>query len=843
MNSNSGILLSHHSYHYSNIDHVHILCPYNFCSCTCSICNYCYACSCACHQINYNTISENDIVSKTLKNISNQFYRKKGNNNYSLYNVSNRTNINLSSDYLSTRINNIKLNKSSEIHKFSTNYKRRSLSEMNSMRKSQNEERTQNILKIKKSVHNNYSNNISMKSNYRPSFDKQSKISKKSIDESETNKKIRHDKPELNNFRKCGSSSNFNRVKRKIIEIPNNYKYKNDEDSEYFNNLISDVVQKNGKYRNYINSSIDNKIKKNYNNYDEKKTSDNYEINKSKTKIYSDTKYDDYNINNTYDYNYTLKRDIHENNYNKDRNKFNHQNKLINYKYLKQLQKLNEKLTNNKLKYNHYANDENSKFKDNELYDKINFDYYPTKKNIICRINSFHYDFTDKDIKTKELENMKHLLKNKNEEILGYKSKVNSLLKEIEKYKYEIKKLNNEKKEFKAKIKDLEKKSIYRKKSKENLKSNININTKYYANPLTNISNNKNDNDNLCQKKEGTSENKGQLGLSMKLNIKTDLNINESDKQFNINAIKKNISKKSIFAFNFTTNIKSILCFDYLDKSFSYRDYADFGNFQENYFIQNNNQNNKIKTNIAIYLIIENNFYIITGINCDKLFVYNSCQRTINKLCCLKNNHSNGVMINYLNDIICISGDYNKKVERYNKSKNEWVDLPELNIERCKFSACIIKNKYIFCLFGYNYPTKQYLNTIEFLDMENISSWKYLKYKNENLLSLKMTGGLSINYNDEKIIYIGGYNGEHNKPLEHFYQIILEENFEKEENNIVEKIDRKLKDIEKNKKYIFDKGYNTFMNNKDLYYLAFDNHFRAHIFQINNMAHDIFYLN
>ena len=71
-------------------------------------------------------------------------------------------------------------------------------------------------------------------------------------------------------------------------------------------------------------------------------------------------------------------------------------------------------------------------------------------------------------------------------------------------------------------------------------------------------------------------------------------------------------------------------------------------------------------------------------------------------------------MLKYNENIICIGGSYNKKVELYNELKNEWTDLPELQIERSNFASVLFKNKYIFCLFGFNLPTKQYLNSSPF---------------------------------------------------------------------------------------------------------------------------------
>ena len=216
--------------------------------------------------------------------------------------------------------------------------------------------------------------------------------------------------------------------------------------------------------------------------------------------------------------------------------------------------------------------------------------------------------------------------------------------------------------------------------------------------------------------------------------------------------------------------------------------------------------------NKSLFLTIGYNFYIITGENCDLFYVFNALKRTINKLCSLKNNHSNGFMINYNGNIICIGGNYNKKVEIFNESKNEWSDLPELQIERSNFCSVIFKNKYIFCLFGYNLPTKQYLNTIEYLDMENYnnSGWKFLKYKNEDLLSLNLIHCFAINYINKKIIIVGGKNGQKNVPNEYFNQLIISDNFEINKDSYIEKTKRKLKDVNKNKCYLFNQGHHIF---------------------------------
>ena len=337
------------------------------------------------------------------------------------------------------------------------------------------------------------------------------------------------------------------------------------------------------------------------------------------------------------------------------------------------------------------------------------------------------------------------------------------------------------------------------------------------------------------------NSNEIQFGLSSKLKLKTDLNIdNEYYLSFNKYQL---ISDKCIFAISSLTKFKSFLCFDYTKKSFSFKDFADFGDFQENYIKSLDNISTETQKNKSLFLTINYNFYIITGENCDIFYVFDSLKRTINKLCSLKNNHSNGLMLNFKGDIICIGGNYNKKVELYIQSKNEWIDLPELQIERSNFSAVIFKNKYLFCLLGYNLPTKQYLNTIEYLDIENYnnSSWKYLKYKNENLLQLNLIHTFAINYINKKIIIVGGKDEQNNLPNEYFYQLIVNDNFENNKDSYIEKTRRKLKDINKNKCYLFNKGHHIFSDNKNLIYMAFDNDLRVHLFHMNNMVHDSFY--
>ena len=868
------------THHRINCNHSHILCPFNFCSCICCICNYCYGCQCICHQLKTKTtrnkldINEiNNISTKNpLFNYSNELYFKdkyqfKNDND----NISSDHNYNLKSESSNRALFHDKFSIKTESIK---NYGHsRSLSELsNRNNKINNEYLAKNK---KKHYSRSYMSDFNKNSNlykrqyyYNPSTERENLLTKDRFTNNDNFTSYNRDKSEEKYLKRNDSLIlNYDNYYKKTIDINNNNK---NVIEDYANIKNLNNYPKRNKYRSYLNSVkrkdkiIDNLIK----NRKRKDVYINLDSNKNKPKIKTEnySKFTDKNNYNNNDY-FSDRNTI----YNKYKNDYeinqnSKTNRPINSKYLRQIKNIKEKqnkylynklninssnknqnLYNNNNKYNNIKNKD-----DNIIYKAINTSLYNNINNLSIYSFSFSIYCLDLMKDNNEINNMKNELIKKNKEILEYKSKINLLTKELEFYKNEIKKYIINKKVNSINKKYPETHLIYRKKSKDDIKTNI---SEYnlYQKEKNNLKNKKKvgniieinyinenidkDNKNISIKNK---RNDKIIDLSCKLNIKTDLELTKDKEYISSYFQNKNISDKCIYTISSLTKSKSILCFDFLNKNFSFRDYADFGEFQENYLLSFENNNIYSKNN-SIFLVINYNFFIVTGENCDMLYVYNSLKRTMNKLCSLKNNHSNGTLINYSNDIICISGNYNKKVELYNQSKNKWINLPELQIERRNSIACIMKNKFIFCLFGYNLPSRQYLNTIEYLDIENYkkSSWRYLKYKNENLLSLYITGALGINYNDEKIIIIGG-NIE-NKPNEYFYQIIISENFENDKESYAEKIKRKYKDIDKNKYYIFNKGYNRFYDNNNLFYLAFDDYLRAHLFQVNNMAHDVFY--
>ena len=369
--------------------------------------------------------------------------------------------------------------------------------------------------------------------------------------------------------------------------------------------------------------------------------------------------------------------------------------------------------------------------------------------------------------------------------------------------------------------------------------------------------NNQIDNDHMIKK-----EKKNKPDLISKLNIDTNLSINNELNIFT--KLNKNIeiSSKTVFTIYEYLDKIYILCFDFENRKFSLRDFADYNNFEQNYKLslksKENKKGNYINREGNLFLMKGNNLYIVTGKNYDMLYSYDPSKKAMYKLCSLKNNHSNGGLISFNdNSLLCISGDYNKKVELFSISKNEWNDyLSETLIERSNFSFCAVNQRFIFLIFGKNYPMNEYLNTIEYYDLKNnikdLTGWKYLNFVNkDDLTKMNICNGYALNFNDKKIILVGGYNGLEKKNEQYFTQIILanEDDLKNNANNtIIERTERKFKDIDKKKKYYFNGGGNIIIennndleNNKEIYFSSFDNEFNCHVVQISNLAHDVYY--
>ena len=310
---------------------------------------------------------------------------------------------------------------------------------------------------------------------------------------------------------------------------------------------------------------------------------------------------------------------------------------------------------------------------------------------------------------------------------------------------------------------------------------------------------------------------------------------------------------------NNNINISSI-CFDPEDTSFKINKIKDI-NFNKKFYESINKANN---TNKSIYLIKKEDYYIVTGANCNKFYKYTFRDNKIEQKCDLKYNHSNGGMLFYNEQIICLSGNNNKKVEVFTESNNTWIELPEMQIERSFFSSCIIKNRYIFIFFGYNYGNNKYLDSIEFFDilkyntniinqnsqkMNNVY-WRYLNYNyfgpNHSHININLIGAIAINYSNEKIILLGGKNCLNKENNNGYYQFIFDEN-DLEGNEINSYLERIVVKDMKNCFFNFDYKYleelkrNNIMNEQS--FVAFDNNYNVHVIKLSTMNQEIFHFN
>jgi hypothetical protein len=351
---------------------------------------------------------------------------------------------------------------------------------------------------------------------------------------------------------------------------------------------------------------------------------------------------------------------------------------------------------------------------------------------------------------------------------------------------------------------------------------------------------------------ENNSSKKEQINVSLDKmkNISSEINIKTSEVNSQLEkrkCQKVDILEGSKIIFSIFDS-KRILRFDLENRVFKLIEFADFGNF-ENIF---NPQG-------SIYLNILEGLVVVTGDNHDQFFHYSHTKHTMNKLTKLNNNHSYGSMIYYDegNSVICLSGWHNKRVEKYvndeiifsflkkpknyqrkqeKQLKNTWTQLPELTVERSEASFAVF-DKYIYGFFGFNCPQMKYLDTIERLNMENPLMWEMVEFKRDkNLISAYKKSHACIKMNDNEVLFIGGYDGLNDCPIENFsfFNIKKGEYYSNE---------RKFPEISKNHIYNFQKN-NSCVPYIDIYnrlhLVAVDEKDVVHVVDVKTLQYDLF---
>ena len=809
-----------------------------------------------------NNNKKNDIGNNITEN-DNRSYIKK---NMTIYNDNNNISLNdfIKNKKISDKIDDIKTyqlySDNSIENKFLNNNKQKinnineandlySINKNNQILNKNNQENNNKL--ISKNYKENLSINCNENYNYKKNYILEEKFS------TNDNQRISPLGHIVDNFVIMLKDKNLQRNKMKkqnIIKNKNYWYNKYNNDIMTKKRKLEDICSNNNKFKN--NNSCYDILKKGFQLGDTNKKIYNkrkYPINERNNKINKmkemKANYEErinYKINDNFNFSFNNK---YFNNQILSENEKNSKNNTCITKQIEPLNKLNEYKMNSKALLNNSFMNYIYKRKDSN---KSENHKKGKENNYICKNNRDNNKNKDKSIIKR---------KNINKNIKYEQNKNNKLT--IENFNIVIKDTKGNKDKNISKLNDnsfIEKSGISPIKFEKNIEiqniSNLSFNPchnlLFFKDGLEQsqiiFNKSKNSSETVAEKvkkliKKKASENNNKSSLLAKLNLNTDLTLTDSEKSekelTDEKIIKRNInlSSKTFFCIYYKYGKISILAFDYENKSFSLHDFSDYDNFEENYKLSLNKGN--------LFLNIGKYFYIITGKNYDLLYMFDSQKKIMNKLCKLNNNHSNGNLIYYENHLICLSGDFNKSVEKYNIKKNIWINIPEMIKERSGSGVVILNNKYIVNLFGFNSPTKKFLNNIEYLDKTNRlnPSWKLLECKN---FSLKIKNFFCIN-NDNKIIIMGGSKYSENekenmKYNNNFIKIIfLEKNLDKEANVKIEELIGKTIDINKNESYLFLKGGKKFEVQKDIYYEVFDDKYNCHIFKGNKNSHDIYY--
>ena len=181
--------------------------------------------------------------------------------------------------------------------------------------------------------------------------------------------------------------------------------------------------------------------------------------------------------------------------------------------------------------------------------------------------------------------------------------------------------------------------------------------------------------------------------------------------------------------------------------------------------------------------------YILTGEKTDTLYFYNSLTETISKICKLNYGHNNG-SIKYDEKnlrIYILGGKKTTNCEYYSLEEKKVYLLPNLNKDRANGSFIISQNK-LFGFFGFCYSKDNYVNTIEYLDLEKMDNWKELnniKYLNDNILfNVESVATMYYKNNKNKILIYCGIQGEDEEFVTEYY--LLYDSL----NNTIDKINK-----------------------------------------------------
>ena len=166
--------------------------------------------------------------------------------------------------------------------------------------------------------------------------------------------------------------------------------------------------------------------------------------------------------------------------------------------------------------------------------------------------------------------------------------------------------------------------------------------------------------------------------------------------------------------------------------------------------------------------------YILTGEKTDTLYYYNSLTETISKICKLNYGHNNGSM-KYDEKklrIYILGGKNTTNCEYYSLEDKKVYKMPNLNKDRANGSFIISQNK-LFGFFGFCYKEDNYVNSIEYLDLEKMDKWEELidiKFLKENILfNVESVATMYYKNDKNKILIYCGIQGEDEEFITEYY--------------------------------------------------------------------------
>ncbi len=298
------------------------------------------------------------------------------------------------------------------------------------------------------------------------------------------------------------------------------------------------------------------------------------------------------------------------------------------------------------------------------------------------------------------------------------------------------------------------------------------------------------------------------------IKVKCQTEQNENKNFFKIKEIKeiKNnncISKNIIYSLYDNENI---LSYDFLNNQFKLHKILN-EDFKNSF--------NKEINKLYLYNKINNKLYIVSGENNDQFYIFDINRNVMIQCSKLKNNHMfGGLLLSNQSQLICLSGNYNKKVEVYNQDIDTWDDkiIEEMPEERCNSCYLILNYNRIYGFFGYNFILNKYLNDIIYYDFNNN---KWCKILENSLINNRNGIQNHFCYRNEKNNLINILGGDSNCS-----KIVID----LEKNNIIE-----IKENEKKYKFLFSNNSSNNMNNN--FITLFDNNHNVHL--INYFSDEI----